>query len=172
MPVDIRLISASNLPLAQMTAEGTFRQDLLYRINTVEIVVPPLRERNTDIPVLADYFLRKYSRKYNKSGLRFSNKVITRLSKYHWPGNVRELQHAIERAVILCGSGTLAEEDFQFPASETLIPETDRDMNLEKIEKWAVQTCLRKHGGHISKTAAELGLTRGALYRRLEKYGL
>lgn len=170
--VDIRLISASNMPLVRMVSDGTFRKDLLYRINTVEIVVPPLRDRGIDIPVLVDHFLEKFMKKYRKESLKLAGSALSKLMKYSWPGNVRELQHTVERAVIMCGSRTLTATDFHLPETDSTIPAEDSTFNLEELEKRAVRSCMIKHGGNVSKAAAELGLTRGALYRRLEKFNL
>ena len=170
--VDIRLISATNQPLRLMASEGTFRQDLLYRINTVEIEIPPLRERPEDIPSLARSFLDRYSNKYRKRKLQLPEHVIRKLQKFDWPGNVRELQHAIERAVIMSEGGSLKTSDFQTRSDMDIDDRTTEEYNLDSLEKWAVGSCLKKHGGNVSKAAVELGLTRGALYRRIEKYGL
>lgn len=169
--VDIRLICATNMPLHQMVKEGRFRQDLLYRINTVEISIPPLAERVDDIPLLANHFLNYYSRKYRKEVLSISNEAITKLKKYPWPGNVRELQHAIERAVIMADSATLQESDFLFSRKGNDAPAADT-LNLDEVEKAAVAKAIQLHNGNISKAAEELGLTRASLYRRMEKYGL
>ncbi len=170
--IDIRLISATNRPIRQMAEEGIFRQDLLYRINTVEIELPPLRERSGDIPMLAEFFVRRYAHKYRKENIQIPEYVIRKLRKFEWPGNVRELQHAIERAVIMSDGKYLKSSDFQFLSATYHDNKVADDFNLEKLESWAVKNCLKKHGGNISKAAAELGLTRGALYRRLEKYDL
>jgi two-component system response regulator HydG len=170
--IDIRLICATNRPLRQMAEEGIFRQDLLYRINTVEIELPPLRERFGDIPMLAEFFVRRYAHKYRKENLQIPEYVIRKLRKFEWPGNVRELQHAIERAVIMSDGKNLKSSDFEFLSATHHDNKVVDDYNLEQLERWAVKNCLKKHGGNISKAAAELGLTRGALYRRLEKYDL
>lgn len=169
--VDIRLVCATNMPIAQMVKEGRFRQDLLYRINTVEIHIPPLAERVDDIPLLANHFLNYYSRKYRKEVLSISPEAITKLKKYPWPGNVRELQHAIERAVIMADSATLQESDFLFSRKGSDAPTADT-LNLDEVEKAAVAKAIQLHNGNISKAADELGLTRASLYRRMEKYGL
>ena len=155
-----------------MAADGSFRQDLLYRINTVEIEVPALRERTEDIPLLSEHFLKNYAFKYRKDKLQMPPYVLKKLMKFDWPGNVRELQHAIERAVIMSDGKSLKSSDFQFLSGEERPDEGLEDLNLERLEKWAVRSCLKKHRGNISKAALELGLTRGALYRRIEKYGL
>jgi DNA-binding NtrC family response regulator len=170
--IDIRLVCATNQSLRQMVTEGSFRQDLLYRINTVEIEVPPLRERSGDIPLLADFFLTKYAPKYRKGNLQMPAYVLKKLQKFDWPGNVRELQHAIERAVIMSDSGSLKASDFLFLTGEEQEEQPGQNFNLDNLEKWAIRSCLKKYGGNVTKTAAELGLTRGALYRRMEKYGL
>ncbi|MEQ9592940.1 MAG: sigma-54 dependent transcriptional regulator [Cyclobacteriaceae bacterium] len=171
MDIDIRLICATNMPIHQMVEDGKFRQDLLYRINTVEVRIPPLCERVDDIPMLANHFLNFYTKKYHKEIISFSPEALTKLKKYPWPGNVRELQHAIERAVIMADSPSLQESDFLFNRKGT--PSTDSDsLNLDEVEKAAVVKAIQLHSGNISKAAEELGLTRASLYRRMEKYGL
>ncbi len=169
--VDIRLICATNMPLLQMVDEGKFRQDLLYRMNTVEIRIPPLSERVDDIPLLANHFLNHYARKYRKDVVALAPEAMVKLKKYPWPGNVRELQHAIERAVIMADSNALQESDFLFSrkAQDTL---TNDSLNLDDVERTAVVKAIQLHQGNISKAAEELGLTRASLYRRMEKYGL
>jgi len=171
VPVDIRLICATNMPLHHMVQEGKFRQDLLYRINTVEITVPPLCERVDDIPLLAEHFLLHYSRKYRKEANSLSPEAMLKLKKYAWPGNVRELQHAIERAVIMADSPTLQETDFLFSRRGREATAADT-LNLDDVERVAVTKAMQLHNGNISKAAEELGLTRASLYRRMEKYGL
>jgi len=172
-PIDIRLICATNMPIREMVAQKNFRQDLLYRINTVEIQLPPLRERQEDFPLLIEHFLTIYSKKYHKPLRRVSAATLKKLKNYHWPGNVRELQHAIERAIIMSDTQTLQPADFFFTSPETkddgLVFE---DYNLEEVEKVIIRKALSKYGGNISHVAKELGLTRTSLYRRLEKYGL
>jgi len=171
--IDIRLICATNMNIADMVARNRFRQDLMYRINTVEIHLPPLRNREEDIPLLAEHFLRIYAKKYHQSQKRFSPGTLKRLQKYHWPGNVRELQNAIERAVILSESQVLQPHDFFFPPDETRSEAFDlEEFNLEEVERVVIRKIMDKHQGNISKAATELGLTRASLYRRLEKYGL
>lgn len=171
--IDIRLICATNMPIYDMVKNNEFRQDLLYRINTVELHLPPLRERQEDIPLLADHFVEMYSKKYRKSTKTFSSNTIKRLQKYTWPGNVRELQHAIERAVIMSDGHNLSPEDFFFLSNN---PQADdinvENYNLESVEKSVIKKAINKHNGNISKAAKELGLTRASLYRRLEKHGL
>jgi two-component system response regulator HydG len=171
--VDVRLICATNMPIHEMVNQNKFRQDLLYRINTVEIRIPPLRERIGDIPALVDHFLKIYYKKYNKPLRRLSSATLKRLEKYHWPGNVRELQHAIERAIIMCDTQVLQPTDFFFPTQEQRGDSLSfDDYNLEEIEKLVIHRAISKHGGNITHAADELGLSRASLYRRLEKYGL
>ncbi|MCL4539243.1 MAG: sigma-54 dependent transcriptional regulator [Bacteroidetes bacterium] len=172
-PIDIRLISATNLPMEELKSEKRFRQDLLYRINTLEIKLPPLRERADDVPLLADHFLRMYSRKYNKPTKSFSADALNNLKKYNWPGNVRELQHTIERGIILSDSETLTSGDFNLSSGEqagNLIPLNT--FQLEEAEKLLIIKAVSKHDGNLTRAAKDLGITRAALYRRLEKYGL
>lgn len=171
--VDIRLICATNSNLEKLVRDGKFRQDLLYRIKTVEIEIPPLCEREEDIQLLAEHFLSQFSRKYNKPGIRFCQPVLKKLMGYHWPGNVRELQHSIERAVILSEDSALQTSDFALGTVDT--DQTDlqfTNMNLEEIERITIRKALEKNEGNISKAAQELGLTRTSLYRRMEKYHL
>jgi DNA-binding NtrC family response regulator len=174
-PINIRLICATNMPLYEMVKENRFRQDLLYRINTIEIEIPPLRERLEDIPLLANHFLKQYASRYGKSITKMSEAAMTRMSKHPWPGNIRELQHAIERAVILSNSSVLQPEDFNFNAP--VGKENDQQLsldqyNLDEVEKLLIRKVLKKYNGNITQAAAELGLTRSSLYRRLEKHGL
>ena len=173
IPIDVRLICATNMPIHEMIAENKFRQDLLYRVNTVEIRMPPLKDRPEDIPLLVGHFLEVYCKKYNKPLKKVNPATLKRVEKYPWPGNVRELQHAIERAVIMSDSTVLQPSDFFFPSVESkedsLIFE---DYNLEEIEKLIIRKALSKHGGNISHAAKELGLSRTSLYRRFKKYGL
>lgn len=173
-PINIRLISATNMPLYDMVKENRFRQDLLYRINTIEIEIPPLRERLEDIPLLANHFLKYYAEKYGKSVSKISDAAAVRMHKHPWPGNIRELQHAIERAVILSNNPVLQPEDFNL---STTGPKEDGQLsleqyNLEEVEKLLIRKVLKKYNGNITQAAAELGLTRSSLYRRLEKHGL
>lgn len=170
--LDVRILAATNRDLGKMVAEGSFRQDLLYRLNTVEIIVPSLFERIDDIPMIAEHFLSRFGTKYQKKNLRFSNDAIAALRKYHWPGNVRELQHALERAVIMSDRDELSEKDLGLFGKEQSPDFTFDVLNLEKLEAWAIRKAIAKHGGNISHAAAELGLSRGALYRRMELYGL
>jgi DNA-binding NtrC family response regulator len=171
--INIRLICATNMPIYDMVAKNDFRQDLLYRINTVEINLPPLRERQEDISLLVDHFLTIFTKKYQKAITAVSAPALRKLERYQWPGNIRELIHTLERAVILAETKILQPSDFLFP-------ETDREIegvvfenyNLDDVEKTVIRKVLKKHAGNISHAAKELGLTRTSLYRRMEKYGL
>ena len=153
----------------QMVASGQFREDLLYRINTVEIILPPLRERRDDIPLLLNHFIDIYNRKYKKS-ITAGPDAVKLLAKYHWPGNVREFQHAVERAVILSDGDQLDAKDFQFPNQYN--KPKDAITNLSEVERQTIAEALRKNNGNMSKAAKELGLGRTTLYRKIEKYGL
>jgi two-component system response regulator HydG len=171
--IDIRLVCATNMPIEEMVAESKFRQDLLYRINTVAIQLPALRERLEDIPQLSDHFYAMYAKKYRKELTGLTEAANNHLKKYPWPGNVRELQHAIERAVIMTENEKLDQEDFFFlTASTQEMPASGDNYNLDEIEKNVIHRAIDKHSGNISKAAKELGLTRASLYRRLEKHGL
>jgi DNA-binding NtrC family response regulator len=172
--IDARLICATNLPIHDMVSRNEFRRDLLYRVNTVELTMPPLRERVDDIPILITRFLETYGRKYHKPKMGIHGSALDRLTAYSWPGNIRELQHAIERAVILNETGPLQAEDFVLTPSPTPGPGEIplEDLNLERVEKMVIRKALEKYRGNISQAGKELGLTRSALYRRLEKYGL
>ncbi len=171
VPIDIRLISATNLPAEQLRAADTFRPDLLYRLNTVEIQLPALRERREDIPLLANAFVREYTRKYNRPVAGISDSAMDLLCGYRWPGNVRELRYSIERAVILCEGDELGTDDFS-SLSDGAAPGRAGPQTLEDIEKAAVRQALQQHDGNISHAAKALGLSRTALYRRIEKYEL
>ena len=171
--IDVRLICATNANLHQLVAEGKFRQDLLYRINTVELHIPPLRERGEDILLLTMHFLSQYNRKYRKEIKGLTREAKNKLLKYEWPGNVRELQHTVERAVILSENGLLKPDDFLFPQGNTPRPQAlAEELNLEKLEKNAIERALKISAGNMSKAAELLGITRFALYRKLEKWGL
>jgi len=171
-PIDVRLICATNLEPERLANENLFRQDLLYRINTVEIVLPPLRERKEDIPLLLEHYAALYAQKYNLPPKRLSAALIDRLADWSWPGNIRALRHAVERAVILSESDLLGAADF--PLSDPQAPpETPTEISrLDAVEKTAIIRALEKHGNNVSRTAEALGLTRTSLYRRMEKYGL
>jgi DNA-binding NtrC family response regulator len=170
--INIRLICATNLPLAELANESRFRKDLIYRINTVEIVVPPLRKRENDIILLAKHFAAMYAAKYLKPVPDFDSKAIEKLKHYNFPGNVRELQYTMERAVIMSEGEVLSAADLIFSPIESAVQENTeaRDMNLGVVEKNTILRVIEKHNGNISKAAKELGITRTALYRRLSKY--
>ncbi len=172
VPIDVRLICATNTDIRQMVEDGNFRQDLLYRINTIEIHIPPLRERGNDIILLADHFLDRYTRKYKKEIHGLTREAKNKLLKYAWPGNVRELQHTIERAVILGDGSMLKPENFLFHTTSKQKKEEEVILNLEQLERQAIEKALRISNGNISRAAEYLGITRFALYRKLEKLGL
>jgi two-component system response regulator HydG len=173
IPVDIRLICATNSSLETLANEDNFRKDLIYRINTVEIVIPPLRDRERDIILLAKHFIEVYTEKYFKSNISIDTSFIKKLQDYHFPGNVRELQYAIERAVIMLDTDVLNASGLMFSPienySETTLLE---DLNLDTVEKNTILKVIEKNNGNISKSAKELGITRTSLYRRLNKHGL
>jgi DNA-binding NtrC family response regulator len=165
--IDARLITATNVPIHEKVARGEFRQDLLYRINTVEVRVPSLRERLDDIPILAGHFLQSFRRKYDRPVSAIEPAALEMLCQHSWPGNVRELQHMIERAVIMADGERLRRQDFKFSAELAAASGLELDdYNLERIEKAAISRALEKHGGNVSRAARELGLTRASLYRR------
>jgi len=174
IPIDIRLICATNMPIYDMVNDNTFRQDLLYRINTVEIHLPALRERHEDIKVLSEHFVDMYCRKYRKTSKPISASTLKKFEKYKWPGNIRELQHAIERAVIMSDKNALMSEDFFFLSQSGDVSDepSNESLDLDEVEKSTIRKAINKHNGNISKAAKELGLTRASLYRRLEKHGL
>lgn len=169
IPIDIRLISATNQPILQMVEKGAFRQDLLYRLNTIELVLPPLRERIEDIPLLAEAFLREASRKYGKQGLEISKRSMKQLQQYNWPGNVRELQNTLARAVILSEENQVRFDQLGSP-SGTLTPQDT--LNIVDNEKLLIQKALLTNRGNVTRAAADLGIDRNALYRRMKKYGI
>jgi len=169
-PVDIRLICATNRDLVKMVSESRFREDLLYRINTIMIEVPPLRDRVDDIPVLANYFLRAYCEKYNRIQMRFNTHALEKLANYTWPGNVRELQHSIEKAVIMSDSAVLMPTDFEFSLVSRSIHR--QEMTLEEMEKQMITDSLKRNGNNLSVVAEKLGITRQTLYNKLRKYNL
>jgi DNA-binding NtrC family response regulator len=159
------------MPLYEMVEENKFRQDLMYRINTVEIHVPPLRERQEDIPELANHFIEQYCRKYRLEKKRVSQATLNRLKAHDWPGNVRELQHAVERAIILSEDVIMDAAAF-FPGGSAKTKKKTESGNLHDQEKNLIREALGNNNGNITKAAKELGLTRASLYRRIEKYGL
>ncbi len=169
--IDVRIICATNANLMEAISEKTFREDLLYRINTVEITLPPLRERKEDIVPLALFFLEKNKKKYKKGKLQLSQKAKQEMENYSWAGNIRELEHVIERAVILCDKNEIHLEDLHF-STTNFSSNQPQTLNLEEMEKHLISEALKKHKGHITKAAKELGITRAALYRRMEKFEL
>lgn len=178
VPIDVRVIAATNLSAEQLADESRFRQDLLFRLNTVEIELPPLRDRREDILLLVEHFIAFYTRKYGKPARQLPAEVAAALEAYDWPGNVRALRHAAERAVILAGDDAFTVEDFSLSraapriAAPTVQPQAGPDLNLDRAEKHMVEEALKKHAYNISLAAAELGLTRASLYRRMDKHGL
>ena len=174
VPIDIRLICATNLPIQELGNENRFRKDLIYRINTVEITIPPLRKREGDILRLANHFAQVYSEKYMKPAVRFDSSAQEKLTQYHYPGNVRELQYTIERAVIMSEGELLHAKDLIFSPMESTTETTNEpsDFRLSTLEKNTILRVIEKHNGNITKAAKELGLTRTALYRRLDKYDI
>jgi transcriptional regulator with PAS, ATPase and Fis domain len=169
-----RLLFATNAPLHQWVAEGKFRQDLMYRINTVEIEIPPLRKRPEDISEFVLHFLNVFKAKYHKSHLKIDREAMEALESHHWPGNVREIQHTIERGVIMSDGNEIRVSDFNLSALSAPAAGAGEleGLNLQDAEKFLVERAVEKYQGNISKAAKELGLTRAALYRRLEKYNL
>ena len=169
VPIDVRLISATNADIREMTASGRFRADLLYRIDTIELHIPPLRERGGDILLLAEHFLERFGRKYHKTPGGLSREVKNKLVKYPWPGNVRELEHAVERAVILSAGEELRPQHFMLTPGGSSGRRSLEELNLEKLENEAIDQALRRAEGNVSRAAELLGITRYALYRKLEK---
>ncbi len=169
--IDIRLVSATNCHLEQMIAEGSFRQDLLYRINTVEITLPPLRERSGDIPLLAAHYLDVYAAKYGKPSLALEKSAIKALENYPWPGNIRELQHTMERAVIMSDAAALTSDDFMLDKKPA--PAVSGEvLQKDEMEKQLIQRAVKKWEGNLTKAADEMGMGRTTLYRKMKKYGL
>ncbi len=169
--IDVRIICATNANIHKMVDEQTFRQDLLFRINTIELNLPPLRDRIGDVELLANHFLKKLNQKYRKKIDGFSKQAINGLKNYHWPGNIREIEHIIERAVIITDNIQIEPEDLHF-STKKLEATLANSLNLEETEKLLIEQALKKHQGNISRAAKDLGLTRAALYRRLEKHQL
>lgn len=172
-PVDVRVISATNMPLQEMIAEKMFREDLYYRINAIEIEIPPLRNRKEDIPVLAAFFLKKYSEQYRRKGLRLSDAAMVQLKEHPWPGNIRELEHSIEKAVILSEKDVISGISFSTgPADSRIQGNVPGSLNLEEHERSVISQALREERGNISATAKVLGINRSTLYQKMKKYGL
>jgi len=169
VPVDVRIISATNNDLASMINKGLFREDLYYRINTIHIEAPPLRERDQDIGLLAGEFLERYAGKYGKPALRLSKKALEKLFRHPWPGNIRELQHTMENAVIMSENDTIQPEDINLSGPKVL---EETSLNLEMVEKNTIQKALTKYNGNYASIAGELGISRTTLYHKIKKYGL
>lgn len=173
--IDVRLITATNANINELISRNEFRQDLYFRINTMEINLPPLRARKGDVPLLANYYLDTYKHKYKKPLTVFSKSALQTFEEYSWPGNIRELQHVVERAVIMCDGTEIGSADIQLSNARShsqQLAEVPENVDLETMERNLVKRALDKHQGNISKAASELGLTRAALYRRMEKFGL
>jgi len=169
IPVDVRLISATNTDIHREVENGNFRQDLLYRINTIELHIPPLRERGRDILLLAEYFLHKFSGKYKKQIKGITSDAKTKLENYNWPGNVRELQNAVERAIILSSANKLTANDFMLQPAELRKKHEQESLNLERMEQEAIEKALKRSDGNMNKAADLLGITRFSLYRKIKK---
>jgi len=171
IPVDIRLICATNMNLEEMVQEGSFRMDLLYRINTISVELPPLRERGDDVLLLAAYFLHMFSNRYGKPGLTMDGSAETALKQWSWPGNVRELQHSIERAVILAEGKIINRDSFQFSTAASAST-ASFDGSLDEVEASLIEYAIRKKSGNMSAVAIQLGISRQTLYNKIKKYGL
>jgi DNA-binding NtrC family response regulator len=172
IPLNIRLVTATNKNIDQLISDNLFREDLLYRINTVQVTLPPLRERKDDILILVNHFLDIYSKHYNKQGLKINNKATEKILEYSWPGNIRELKHTIEKAVILCNDLTLTSEDFFFEKASSKSNELDHAISLEDGEKIIIKNALQRNNWNISETAKELKVGRQTLYRKIERYDI
>jgi DNA-binding NtrC family response regulator len=173
VPIDVRVIAATNIAADQLSDGTRFRQDLLFRLNTIEIELPPLRQRRDDISLLLDHYLRLYERKYDRPERELPPAALEELIEHDWPGNVRALRHAAERAVIMAEKDRYRTEDFPLPRRVQSAPTAANEtLNLDQLEKQMIERALRMHHFNISLAAAELGLSRGALYRRMEKHGL
>ena len=170
--MDIRLICATNANLDERVAQGTFREDLLYRINTIHLEIPPLRERKEDIIPLAERFMHRFAKQYDKGQLTLSETACRKLKEHPWYGNIRELEHAMEKAVIICDGATISDAIFHFPRkSLSPVPESAPE-TLEDMELVMIRKAIAKHGGNLSAVASQLGITRQTLYNKMKKYGL
>jgi two-component system response regulator HydG len=172
LAVDVRVISATNMPLGEMIAEKTFREDLYYRINAIELVIPPLRDRKEDIPVLSEFFLKKYSEQYRKIGLRLADFALEQLKQHPWPGNIRELEHSLEKAVILSEKDVISHISLSVGPESSLKQSASVTLNLEEHEREVIAQALRKKQGNVSAAAKVLGINRSTLYQKMKKYGL
>jgi len=170
---DVRVLTATNADLHALATEGRFREDLLFRLNTIELRLPPLRDRREDIVPLAALFLRRYAARYGKPGLTLADDAIAALKGYQWPGNVRELDHVVERAVLMAGEARVHAVDLGFRpgAPGSAGGKTLDEMTLDEVEQLVIRKALARHGGNVSLAARDLGLSRSAFYRRLERRG-
>jgi DNA-binding NtrC family response regulator len=168
----VRVLSATNAAIKEEVGQGRFRQDLLFRLNTVEIRLPPLRERAEDIPALAEHFLRVYSQRYRKPLRGFDAAASSALGAYEWPGNVRELDHVVQRAVLMAQNGVVRPADLGLQPAAEAGERRLEEMSLEEVERLLIQKALKRFGGNVSQAAEVLGLSRSALYRRMQKYEL
>ena len=171
VPLDVRIICATNAPIYEQVGSGSFRQDLFYRIKTVEIQLPPLRDRKEDIPLLGNYFLDEYAKRYGKDRT-FHTSLLQQFLAYHWPGNIRELQHAVERAVILSKEAILTAGDFQLAPPSNVQEPSLQSLNLSDVEREVIRQALKKCNGNLTRASEELGIGRTTLYRKIEEYGL
>jgi DNA-binding NtrC family response regulator len=167
----VRILTATNSDLSKAVDDGNFRQDLLYRLNTIHLHLPPLRERGEDVQLLAEFFLKRHREKYRKDIVGFGAAALKCLQNYDWPGNVRELDHAVERSVLLTRGSEIVPEDLNLQAGRNPTANLD-EMSLEDVEKYLIQRTLTRHGGNATRTAEALGLSRSAFYRRLQRFGL
>jgi DNA-binding NtrC family response regulator len=170
--VDVRIIAATNADVNVEVSAGRFRQDLLFRLNTIEIHLPPLRERREDIPLLSNHFLRTYAQRYRKAVTGFEPVALQALTEHPWPGNIRELDHSVERAVLLAQGNVLKASDLGLRSTAPGVTPRLEEMSLEEVERFLVQRILARYDGNVSQAAKALGLSRSGLYRRLQKYGL
>lgn len=171
IPTDIRLISATNRNIQEMVNEGTFREDLLYRLNTIHLEIPPLRERGDDILLFIDYFMQRYATKYERKDISLHEHALEKLCNYHWPGNIRELQHAIEKAIILCEGDVIRPKDIF--VKQTWVPQFSATVpNLEEVERQAIETAIRQNDGNLTATAEQLGISRQTLYNKIKRFKL
>lgn len=171
IPIDIRLISATNRNIQEMVETGAFREDLLYRLNTIHLEIPPLRERGEDIHLFIDYFMQRYASKYERKNILLHEHALQKLCSYHWPGNIRELQHTIEKAIILCEGDMIRPKDIFVkqtwrPQLSTIVP------NLEEVERQAIETAIRQNDGNLTATAEQLGISRQTLYNKIKRFKL
>lgn len=173
IPTDVRFIAATNMPLYEMTEEGTFRQDLLYRINTIEMELPPLRDRTEDIPDLSEFFIQEFRNKYHKDRIRLTSGALKKLQQYNWPGNIRELRHTLEKSVILCEKEHLAMDDIFIKSVKRDANKSEYEsFNLEEHEKCIIQQAIKRNYGNLTQTFKDLGISRKTLYNKMKKYDL